>query len=209
MNKDLMNALTIASGGLSGGISSVIAGGNFWAGMRQGLITSGLNHAAHAGEKAMALSQAKKTLIKELETDEDSKSMNEESTNSQVQLSSNGCPDCPANPTEGQQHKSSDGKTYSYQSAGGWWEIPSNTVGSIEPTRPTRWDLVKCFGLLWSNSNYVTKYLGAISSLGKTIGPGHFSLNQYILMSPINVINDFKTSSFCSTVKNWWNWYYE
>jgi hypothetical protein len=37
----------IASGGLSGGISSYIAGGNFWAGTRQGLITSGINHAAH------------------------------------------------------------------------------------------------------------------------------------------------------------------
>ncbi len=37
----------IASGGLSGGISSSIAGGNFWSGVRQGLITSGLNHAAH------------------------------------------------------------------------------------------------------------------------------------------------------------------
>ncbi len=44
---DLRNAITIASGGLSGGISSSIAGGNFWAGVRQGLITSGLNHVAH------------------------------------------------------------------------------------------------------------------------------------------------------------------
>jgi hypothetical protein len=40
-------AAMIASGGLSGGISSVIAGGNFWDGMRQGLITAGLNHAMH------------------------------------------------------------------------------------------------------------------------------------------------------------------
>lgn len=47
IGKDLRNALTIASGGLSGGISSTIAGGNFWAGARQGLITSGLNHVAH------------------------------------------------------------------------------------------------------------------------------------------------------------------
>ncbi len=39
-------AVMIASGGLSGGISSSIAGGNFWSGARQGLITSGLNHAA-------------------------------------------------------------------------------------------------------------------------------------------------------------------
>ena len=32
---------------MSGGLSSSIAGGNFWAGVRQGLITSGLNHLAH------------------------------------------------------------------------------------------------------------------------------------------------------------------
>ncbi len=51
--KDLKNVITIASGGLSGGISSTIAGGNFWAGARQGLITSGLNHAAHGVAKAM------------------------------------------------------------------------------------------------------------------------------------------------------------
>ncbi|MFA9289803.1 MAG: hypothetical protein ACEQSF_01065 [Solirubrobacteraceae bacterium] len=40
-------AAVIASGGLSGGISSTIAGGNFWDGARQGLITAGLNHAMH------------------------------------------------------------------------------------------------------------------------------------------------------------------
>jgi hypothetical protein len=48
MSDDLRNALTIASGGLSGGISASIAGGSFWAGVRQGLITSGLNHVAHS-----------------------------------------------------------------------------------------------------------------------------------------------------------------
>ncbi len=37
----------IAGGGLSGGISSTIAGGDFWQGMRQGLIVSGLNHLMH------------------------------------------------------------------------------------------------------------------------------------------------------------------
>ncbi|MGQ8867413.1 hypothetical protein [Myroides sp. TSA_177.3] len=37
----------IAGGGLSGGISSTIADGDFWQGMQQGLITSGLNHAMH------------------------------------------------------------------------------------------------------------------------------------------------------------------
>jgi RHS repeat-associated protein len=46
-NSDSYKAVLIASGGLSGGIASTIAGGNFWDGMRQGLITSGLNHLAH------------------------------------------------------------------------------------------------------------------------------------------------------------------
>ena len=36
-------ALMLASGGLSGGLSSSIAGGNFSDGVKQGLITSGLN----------------------------------------------------------------------------------------------------------------------------------------------------------------------
>ncbi len=43
-----MRAVMIASGGFSGGISSVIAGGKFIDGFKQGLITSGLNHVAHA-----------------------------------------------------------------------------------------------------------------------------------------------------------------
>jgi len=37
----------IASGGLSGGLSSSIAGGSFADGFRQGIITAGLNHAMH------------------------------------------------------------------------------------------------------------------------------------------------------------------
>lgn len=40
-------AAVLASGGLSVGISSSISGGDFWSGVRQGLITSGLNHLAH------------------------------------------------------------------------------------------------------------------------------------------------------------------
>lgn len=47
-NSGLLKAITITSGGLSGGIGSTIAGGNFWSGVRQGLITTGLNHMAHA-----------------------------------------------------------------------------------------------------------------------------------------------------------------
>ena len=38
----------IAAGGLSGGLSSTIAGGKFIDGFRQGVITSGLNHVAHS-----------------------------------------------------------------------------------------------------------------------------------------------------------------
>ena len=36
-----------AAGGLSGGITSTIAGGDFWDGVCNGLISSGLNHAMH------------------------------------------------------------------------------------------------------------------------------------------------------------------
>ncbi|WP_312751093.1 RHS repeat-associated core domain-containing protein [Epilithonimonas hominis] len=46
-NPSLLKAIMVTAGGLSGGISSVIAGGSFWDGMRQGIITSGLNHALH------------------------------------------------------------------------------------------------------------------------------------------------------------------
>jgi len=42
-----LKAAMIAAGGLSGAISARIAGGNFWDGMRQGLITAGLNHVEH------------------------------------------------------------------------------------------------------------------------------------------------------------------
>ncbi|MCX8532158.1 RHS repeat-associated core domain-containing protein [Chryseobacterium luquanense] len=46
---DLIKVTMITAGGLSGGISSTIAGGNFWQGFRQGIITSGLNHVGHMG----------------------------------------------------------------------------------------------------------------------------------------------------------------
>lgn len=38
---------TIFGGGLTGGIGAAITGGNFWQGMQQGLITTGLNHVMH------------------------------------------------------------------------------------------------------------------------------------------------------------------
>ncbi|NML72095.1 hypothetical protein HHL23_20210 [Chryseobacterium sp. RP-3-3] len=52
-NPDLLKAIMITTGGLSGGISSTIAGGNFWDGFKQGLITSGLNHVVHMGFAAI------------------------------------------------------------------------------------------------------------------------------------------------------------
>ncbi len=45
--RDYMKASMLVMGGLSGGISSTIAGGNFWDGFKQGIITSGLNHLSH------------------------------------------------------------------------------------------------------------------------------------------------------------------
>ncbi|WP_167027646.1 RHS repeat-associated core domain-containing protein [Chryseobacterium sp. Tr-659] len=45
--KESMKAVMLVSGGLSGGISAAIAGGNFWQGFRQGLISAGLNHLGH------------------------------------------------------------------------------------------------------------------------------------------------------------------
>ena len=40
-------AAMVAAGGLSGGVSASMAGGDFWEGMCNGLICSGLNHAMH------------------------------------------------------------------------------------------------------------------------------------------------------------------
>jgi RHS repeat-associated protein len=39
----------VGSGSISGGVSSVVAGGDFWDGARNGAISSGLNHAVHSG----------------------------------------------------------------------------------------------------------------------------------------------------------------
>jgi hypothetical protein len=43
----------IVVGGVSGGTGSVIGGGNFLDGIKQGLITSGLDHTAHAFYKTL------------------------------------------------------------------------------------------------------------------------------------------------------------
>lgn len=46
-SEDLFDALSLTSGGLLGGVSATIAGGDFWQGMRHGLITNGFNHILH------------------------------------------------------------------------------------------------------------------------------------------------------------------
>lgn len=43
----------IGVGGLSGGVGSMIGGGDFWTGSTQGLITSALNHGLHKGVEAL------------------------------------------------------------------------------------------------------------------------------------------------------------
>ena len=60
-------AVMIASGGLSGGISSKIAGGNFWQGAQQGIITAGLNHLAHQVTKGGEPGKDYKKFFKSLE----------------------------------------------------------------------------------------------------------------------------------------------
>ena len=61
---DWYNAATIAAGGLSGGLSSTIAGGNFWMGARQGLIVSGLNHVGHNAYKNIQENKLQRQLRK-------------------------------------------------------------------------------------------------------------------------------------------------
>lgn len=83
-NGDLIKAVTIAAGGLSGGISSRIAGGNFWSGVRQGLITSGLNHVAHSTiQKALFVKSLKQEMI---DADIDPNSIPEFSKTSIIEL---------------------------------------------------------------------------------------------------------------------------
>lgn len=47
LNSNLTKGAIIVGGGIAGGLSSSIAGGDFWKGMQQGLITGGLNHIMH------------------------------------------------------------------------------------------------------------------------------------------------------------------
>jgi len=43
----MISAVTLASGGISGGLTSMMTGGDFWAGAKTGLIVAGLNHTVH------------------------------------------------------------------------------------------------------------------------------------------------------------------
>ena len=54
LSKPLRDVGMVAVGGLTGGLGSVIGGGGFWEGFRQGIITSGLNHVMHAGLEGIA-----------------------------------------------------------------------------------------------------------------------------------------------------------
>jgi hypothetical protein len=49
LSKPLQDVGMVGVGGLTGGLGSVIGGGSFWSGVRQGIITSGLNHVLHQG----------------------------------------------------------------------------------------------------------------------------------------------------------------
>lgn len=51
---------TTGVGGLSGGISAKIMGGNFWDGARNGAISAGLNHAYHTGHNGILQKQLDK-----------------------------------------------------------------------------------------------------------------------------------------------------
>ena len=75
----LFKAVMLTSGGLTGGLSSTIAGGKFIDGLKQGLITSGLNHLAHMSvmkieenslvKKALAKLNIKSTDVPEFGTE--------------------------------------------------------------------------------------------------------------------------------------------
>ncbi|MDM1072286.1 RHS repeat-associated core domain-containing protein [Empedobacter brevis] len=65
-DKALSDVLTVAAGTLSGGISASVSGGNFWQGIRQGAITSGLNHIANHTKNLIADKKFKNDLIAEL-----------------------------------------------------------------------------------------------------------------------------------------------
>ena len=66
-------AIMIASGGLSGGFSSTIAGGKFVDGFRQGIITSGLNHVVHSVVFQVQVKKMLNDIIKKADLNPNSK----------------------------------------------------------------------------------------------------------------------------------------
>ena len=59
-NKYVQFGISTTSGGLSGGVGSSIAGGNFWDGARNGMISAGLNHGLHLIQNNIYSNQLKK-----------------------------------------------------------------------------------------------------------------------------------------------------
>lgn len=49
ISQTMQDIITIVGGGLGGGVSSAIAGGNFWQGFGYGVLAAGLNHGVHSG----------------------------------------------------------------------------------------------------------------------------------------------------------------
>jgi hypothetical protein len=58
------------------GVSSSIAGGNFWTGFRQGAITSGLNHLAHSALNHRGILQEDPEFFNRLKEHYESKTQN-------------------------------------------------------------------------------------------------------------------------------------
>ncbi len=54
-NNFVRGTAMIGAGGLAGGVGSMIAGGNFWDGTRNGLISAGLNHFAHMVQQKITI----------------------------------------------------------------------------------------------------------------------------------------------------------
>ncbi len=65
MSTFVKSAITTAAGGVSGGIGSVLGGGKFIDGFRQGVITAGLNHAAHKIAGKMYENRARKARVRQ------------------------------------------------------------------------------------------------------------------------------------------------
>jgi hypothetical protein len=175
-------------GAASGGLINHFQGGNFWEGAAMGLTIGLLNH---------SMNKLAPKIQKLIEGSGDKTN----TTNSNEQSGIKDCPDCPKQAREGQQFQSKDGKLYSYQKHGGWWEIPKNLTGQIEPTRPLKMDIVKCNCDMWSKALPINKFFRFLAS------GGTFTSNQVLGMTPFNVLDTFNNSINCMKVNNWYNWY--